>query len=112
MMFGQIAPAFSLGTRRDLPNSLNTPGPGRYESGKEFFKESTNFSFSRSPRGRGLNRTTPGPGEYDAHRPFYQEASKSSFSRASRMRRFKSIEPGPGSYEFSLTDKPSAPRPL
>ena len=112
MMFGNIAPAYSMGSRRNLHQSMSTPGPGNYQQPKEFYKESTNWSFSRSPRGGRFNRKSPGPGQYDAFKPFYDEAFKSSFSRASRTHRFKSIDPGPGSYEFSLYDKATPPRPL
>ena len=110
MMFGQIAPAYSMGNKRPPPSRWDTPGPGNYESPRAFFNETTKFSFSRSPRKGRLNHSVPGPGEYNAYKSFYQEARTTSFSRTSRMRMFKSTYPGPGSYDFAFADKPSPPK--
>ena len=99
-MLGEIAPAYSIKPRRELNMSTLSPGPGKYESPRAFFQETTKFSFSRAPRGRSQNNYLPGPGQYDSQKPFYQEAATKSFAKAPRGAELKGIDPGPGSYDY------------
>ena len=98
-MFGNIAPAYSMKPRRDPSHTSLSPGPGGYEASREFYRESSQYSFARAARDKQLRRVPPGPGHYSSHKAFFQEAPALSFSRSARLPKPKQIIPGPGSYE-------------